>query len=300
MADEQPICPHCKEPRLAECEGGNLFERDPETGNYAINPVTGLAKVRKCPRKRVMWMRTFLGPEILSACHIKESPFFLSGKKGEPVRVDRTKDNLYIQGCTWPKLLPHLRRTLSCKRLRNNSYTYSIVTDQKIKTVFVGDEQYTNRPKNVREDIPTFNSLEDLVCQCDLLIIRLGYLGYKNVAASGALKEALLLRKTFRKPTWLVDDPDQPWNYSNDPGVELFIDENFEVIEIEGVDPGEGYEALTDVGIDVEGDEDEPLPKPRPKRRPPPPPPPSPEPEEPQNNENEFDLPGEKPKWRGQ
>ncbi len=297
MAEEQPTCSRCKKPRLPGCDGTHVFITDPETGEILINPETGGERVEKCRRIIAQQIEAFLGPEIASARRIKGSPLFLSAKKGEPIQTDRTKDNLYIQSCTWPKLLPHLRRTLGCKRHRDDSFTYKVITDQRIKTVFVGDEQYTNRPQSVREDIPTFNSLEDLIGQCDLLIIQLGYLGYKNVAASGALKEALLLRKTSRKPTWLVDDPDQPWNYSNDPDVELFIDENFEVIEIEGVDPGEGYEALTDVGMDVEGDEDEPPPRARPKRRPPPPPP---EPEETETDENEFDLPGQKPKWRGQ
>jgi hypothetical protein len=88
----------------------------------------------------------------------------------------------------------------------------------------------------------TFNTLADIVGRdFDLVIIRLGHLGYKNVAMPGILKDALMLREVALKPTWLIDSPQSPFTmghfaYSED--VYEYIKNRFEVVEVSHFDEG--------------------------------------------------------------
>ena len=79
------------------------------------------------------------------------------------------------------------------------------------------------------------NSIGAIVGEAyDLVIIQLGLLGYKNVAAAGVLKEALMMRITQGKPTWLFETADRniTWLYSKDPEVEAYVDDNFEALDL--------------------------------------------------------------------
>lgn len=130
--------------------------------------------------------------------------------------------------------------------------------------MFLGNEQYKSRPVNQREDVPVFNSLEDLVGEWGLLIIKLGYIGYPNKAAAGALKETLLIRESLHKAVWIVEDPERPWVHSYSQDVKNYVQEHFKEIAINPVDPGpqynhveevieckRSYEVTEDLGIDV-------------------------------------------------
>jgi hypothetical protein len=155
-----------------------------------------------CARNRLM--RAHLGPEIASAKKIKSSPLFKRGPTPQEPIQDRTQENLFIRG-PWQLLLAHFRYTLICKGLL---FRFQIVTDQRIKTVFVGAEAAQSRTREERESSKkSYNSLADIVCEHDLLILRLGFLGHKNQAMAGALKEALMLREVQHMPTWIVDMP---------------------------------------------------------------------------------------------
>jgi len=266
--------------------------------------MTNGPRVVRCRHIVAVKTRKHLGPELASAARIKSSPLLAVVKGKEP--VDLRGSNIFITDCAWPNLTPHLRWALGL----DLDLSFEIITDQDIKQVFVGSEGYHVRPKGTREEIRTFNQLKDLVGPPDLLIIRLGHLGHKNKAAGGALKEALMLRETARKPTWLVDDPKRPWSSSpsHTADAEDYIDQHFEVIEIEGVDPGENYDDPSDLGMDFEGDDDEPLvpglkpkrepKKKRPKKKRPPTPPPPEEDEDETDGDFEIELPGDGPKWR--
>jgi len=303
VADEQPICPKCGQAPHPECRDGFIFPKDSETGDLLINPATGGPRVLMCPRIRLKKTLKRLGPELAAAKHLRGgSPLLTLGKKGEPPTVDLRGTNTFITGCAWSWLRPHLRYALGL----DWSLSFKIITDQHIKAVFVGSESYKARARDIRDDSPTYNSLGDLVGPPDLVILRLGHLGHKNRAAAGAIKEALRIRETLNKPTWLVDEADHPWSrsFSYDPDLEDYIDDNFKTVKVEGVDPGEEeVEEEEDVGMGVE-DEDEfeapPAKKTRKKKRRPKPPPEDEDVEVDDGgfDESDFDLPGEKPKWR--
>ena len=176
-------------------------------------------------------MKEHLGTEIALAPSLSApSPLFVAGDP-EP-KVDRTKENLFLKGF-WPDLLPHLKAALVGKGL---FFQFKIVTDERLRTVYVGDDSYKARAKSKRDDIETHNSLSDLVGSDNhLVIIRLGFLGYKNVAMPGILREALMLRESLSKATWLVEDPDQgyfgPGHLAFSEEVEEAIGRNFTVVD---------------------------------------------------------------------
>ena len=161
-------------------------------------------------------LKMHLGPEILSAENIR-SPFFV------PDGDDFTMNNVFFKSY-WRDFLPHLKWVLGCK---GPMFRFRILTDEKLRTVYVGSESYTSRPRSKRDDMDTNNSLNDIVGgDISLLIIRLGFLGYKNIAMPGILKEALMLREVALKPTWIVESPNAPLV----PGHFAYSDEVFEYI----------------------------------------------------------------------
>lgn len=165
-------------------------------------------RVVQCICSYAKTLKAYLGTEIASAATITQSQFFTLAGKGQPPKVDLTESNLFIRGY-WSDLLPHLKWTLACK---GPMFRYRIVTDEKLKSVYVGNESYKHRAKDVRDEVETFNSIGDLLGpEIDLIILRLGFLGYKNVAMPGVLKEALMLRESATKPTWLVDSMENPY-----------------------------------------------------------------------------------------
>lgn len=186
--------------------------------------------VASCSCQTAKIFKRHLGPEIASADTILNSPLFFVEE--DEVKLDRSTENLLIKA-PWRDLLSHLKWMLYCKGMR---YRFRIVTDEKIRTVFVGNERYGARPKSTREDVQTYNSLGDLVgADFDLIIIQIGKLGYKNIAAPGALKEALMLRETACLPTWISETPDSPWgygcqSYSDDVGD--YIERHYEIVSL--------------------------------------------------------------------
>lgn len=216
MADER-ICPKCGMPPVPGCDG---------RGHIPVDDMT----MKLCRNLYAKALRQHLGKDLSRVQHVPSSPLLKRASDGTFV-VDRTKDNLHIKGCTWSRLLPHLKLALGCKGL---NFHFKILTDQQIKNVFVGNEHRQFRKPGQE----FYNSLGDLVGEFDLVIIKLGYIGHKNVAAPGALKETLLIREASSLPTWVVEDPYRPWTHSCDPDVEYYIQDRFDVVTIKGADPG--------------------------------------------------------------
>lgn len=255
------ICSNCDRPMDAACGG---------RGYTLIEDAYGNDLSRPCPNVLKRRILENLGPEIASVqgCN---SPLYQCPPHS-PVVKDYTTQNLLLVS-TWPGLLPHFKWALYAK---GQMFRFRVVTDNKIKTVFVGDDQYRARPTSVREDMRTFNNLEDLVGDLDLVILKLGYLGHKNAAAAGALKEALLIREVARKPTWVIEDTrvGYEWHHSRSPEVEDYLERHFERMELAPADPGmpireRREDDLHEVeGMSVEDHEVEPPPStPRPARR---------------------------------
>lgn len=236
---QEETCPKCHLPMIEACAGRGYIRVDEGTTS-------------PCPRILARQLRNHLGREIADVRYVP-SPLFVLDKNRQVVE-DATQKNLFIR-TEWPGFLPHLQWVLAHKGIL---FVFRVVTDTKIKSVFVGDEQYKARPAHMREDTLTFNNLEDLVgSSVDLVIIKLGYLGYKNKAASGALLEALLVRDAHRKPTWVIDDSRSgyEWNHSRSPEVEEYLS-RFDQIDIA---PVASDRPEKDAGILVDEGDDEAL-----------------------------------------
>lgn len=73
------------------------------------------------------------------------------------------------------------------------------------------------------------------------MILRLGFLGHKNVAAPGYLKEALMLREVALKPTWLLMSPSSPFgpgHFTYSDELAEYITEHFDVVDFKSNDDG--------------------------------------------------------------
>lgn len=246
--------------------------------------------VQQCICSYSRALKAHLGPEIAVAPLIRESPLFQAGPPGEPARKDRTQENLFLKGY-WRDLLSHFKWALGCK---GPMFRFRMVTDEKLKVVWLGAESYATRAKTKRDDVVTFNSLADLVGpEIDLVILRLGFLGYKNVAMPGVLKEALMIREFACKPTWIVEVPTsiyQPGHFSYSEDVDDYIKEHFEIVNLTRHESARSDEVQHGVaGAPIPEDEDgsvglgadspppaamrHPMPEERPRRAPVAPPP---------------------------
>lgn len=178
--------------------------------------------------------RKRLPPDIAGADPIKDSPLLKIGGPGE-VFVDLTTENLFIKGY-WSDLAPHLLRVLTFKMLHNLMYPFQILMDSQLRDIYVGSEAYTARSRKQRDDIRTYNNLSDAIgSDKELVIIRLGFLGWHNKAMPGILKEAIRLRRGVGKATWLVEEPNSifgPGHFSYDPEVAELISQQYSVVEI--------------------------------------------------------------------
>lgn len=265
MSEDPPICPKCDKTPIPGCRQGSIGLAERRCPIHMGTPTEEICEQchgsgwllenkRMCPNFFSKQIKRHLGPELAKVKGVLTSPLY-DRKAG----VDLTGKNIRIQGCPWRNLLPHLRWALTCKGL---TFSHRVYDDERIKNVFVGAEDFRARPASIRHSIPTFNSVDDLMSTSfDLVIIKLGYLGYKNQAAAGALKEALLFREKNDKPTWIVEEPNRDWTHSCDGDVAFYIDDNFNTISIKPTaDPG--TEALHDHHNDIGFDDDDVLDEP--------------------------------------
>jgi hypothetical protein len=235
------LCKRCELAPHKDCVNGSVWINDADAGECP-----NLTRIRLNET-----VKARLTPLLYEAPRIMESPLYTPPKvRGESAVVNRTKENLFLYGVTYPKLLPHLRLVFACLPIK-----FKLVDDSRLRDVFVGGESYQSTPKTAREVRETNNVIADLVGKdFDLVVIRLGALGYKNIAAPGILREALMVREGIGKPTWLFEDssPSAAWIHSRDMDVEEYIRDRFEKVQL----ANEGPEAEVDDGISVDGDED--------------------------------------------
>lgn len=226
MSDEPTICTQCKMAPVEGCNGtGKFIKKMPEVSS---GPDWTAPIVTDCPNIRRKMLREHLGPEIWGVQHVVNSPLFFKREDGK--LVDWTRKNTVIQGIRWKGLLPHLKWALSA---RGVEHFFNITDDQRLLNIYLGTEDFRSRPKSQREVIPTFNGITDVVGRdYHLVIIRVGRLGYKNIAAPGVLLEALMHREVLKRPTWIVIEPGRTWEHSNDYDVRKYVDENFRILEL--------------------------------------------------------------------
>jgi hypothetical protein len=196
--------------------------------------------------------------------------------------TDRTKDNLYITGCTEAVALAHLHFVL---RKKGSLYPFISVSDQKILRVFVGDD--SSKSRGVPASSPgIYNNVEDLLLDPKLAIIWVGVMSYKNKAGAGALLEGLSMRRHASKPTWIIHVLGTKWEYTYSTEVQMHLDTNFEEVSLGST--------VADPDPFIEGTEDHqvaPLQSSQPKPRKPPPEP-EPEPESPVEDVSLDDMSG--------
>jgi len=169
------------------------------------------------------------GKELVAARSIRSSPLFVPGTEGG----DGTSKNLFIRG-SWSSLLPHFRWALGCRYNLHPGHSFRITTDERLLQVWLGQESYTHRQKDVRENVVVFNNLGDFVGAQELFILRIGFLGHANRAMAGVILQTLRIREVETKPTWIVEDPASPFevgsfSYSSD--LKKYLNENFETID---------------------------------------------------------------------
>jgi hypothetical protein len=176
-------------------------------------------------------IRGRMTPEMLKITHVTESPLYVPRKKGETEpSVNRSCDNLYIKGITRRGLLAHLKLIVICQPL-----SYHLIDDAFLLEVYLGKQQYTNRPKELRETLRTYNSINDLIgSEFDLVIITVGIQSYKNVSSPSQLLEALKRRRdVYDRATWILEPPGSNWHLSRDSDVDQYLKDHFEMIELE-------------------------------------------------------------------
>ena len=140
--------------------------------------------VTQCVCRYRKLLKTYLG-SLADAKLPSRSPLWSETR-------DLTDKNLMIE-VSWETARGHLKWALGCK---GPTFQYRLVTDQRLVRVYVGEEDNF--------------SLRDLVGPEDikLLIIRLGGLKYKNIAAPGVLHETLVMREMAGAPTWIINEPE--------------------------------------------------------------------------------------------
>lgn len=186
----------------------------------------------KCRCLKIKELTKHLGPELWLAPTIR-SPLYQPGEKP----VDRTTENLFVSAA-WPVCTAHFKWALGCKfTVKKGAHRFLLTTDERLLRIYLGGDAYGQRSKAKRDEIDTYNNLRDFIVDYDLLIIRLGFLGYPNKAMSGALKEALGIREVETKPTWLVDRlpgyPFGPGHLSYSDDLDAYIKERFDIVELE-------------------------------------------------------------------
>lgn len=192
---------------------------------------------RRCVCLEKQLLLGFLGPEIFGSTPVR-SPLYqpvVDPITGE-VEGDRTEDNLFIKG-SWQIVCRHLHWVLAGKRRFSPKFHFKIVSDVQLLSVWLGSEAYKQKPKEIRDDIETHNSLSDLISDPTLLLIRLGHLGYNNRAAAGVLKESLGIREVLFKPTWLIEGAENlfgPGHRAYDDDVGTYVDGRFDIVDLGG------------------------------------------------------------------
>lgn len=189
----------------------------------------------ECTKVYVRKLGARLGPDIQSVKSVPESPLFVPGDE----LIDKTDSNCFIKA-RWEILLGHMKWAFICKfnLVGLERFYFQTVTDQRLLNVWLSNEAYQAKARKKREESDTYNSLPDLIGEMySLVIIRIGFLGYKNQAMPGVLKEALLLRQGLNLPTWIVEEPENPFEMGHlawNPEVADYIKRRFEVLPIQG------------------------------------------------------------------
>lgn len=201
MADKPKICSACHQPLIEGCRnevpgGGGLLKVVKDNGEITS---------KMCPNVRKVRLKRYLeaiDPLLITSEHNRDSVLYQPGTAGS--KSDYTSRNLLFQSTAWKTFLKDLKWVAGYKF---PSFYFKVVTDMTLLNVYVGNTSIRQRLPSQREDpsLVVCNSLEDLLTEPDLVIIRLGHVTHFNKAAANVLHEALLLRLGLQKPVWLIE-----------------------------------------------------------------------------------------------
>jgi hypothetical protein len=160
-------------------------------------PRACLCKLRRLFRVRV-------GEEIFEAERLTGS-----------ARLDAARNMTFR--ADWKPALPHLRQALLDAWRRNPERRHTVTTDLRIVDQSLSEGA---------------DGIESLVGpQHDVVVVRLGFLPSKNMAAADALLSALRHRvEIWRAPVWVTDTPDVPFlrgHFAWSEAVKKFLEKNF-------------------------------------------------------------------------
>ncbi len=179
---------------------------------YGTDMIAGMASER-CECLLEVQFQQWVGGAIYNAEDINETGL-----------LDRLDDDLFIRA-SHQQFLAHWKRIL---REQEFTFFWRLVTDSKMRDIFVGNDE-------------KFHALSSLVRNPELLVIRMGVLSYKNVAMPGLILEALKIRQFEDKPTWVVNDPDNPFKKGHlawSGELEYFLEQNFDTIVLKNASNG--------------------------------------------------------------
>lgn len=256
MSDEENLCAVCGQTLYPGCKnavggGGNIITTTGSEGEQLV---------KLCPNIKKLSIKQYLTnieprmgrPEII---HNRNSPLF------QPGEIDLTSENMFFRSTDWNVFLSNLKWVAAYKFKRN--LFIRVVTDLHLVQTFVGNTAMKARLKSQHDDetVPIYNGLPDLLEAPDLVIIKLGVLTHSNKAASNVLSEALLIRNSVAKPTWVVEpankkfEPYQRTDFGTSYGMPScnedvleYLEENFDQLTLEEV---EGIEEETQPAVEM-------------------------------------------------
>ncbi len=155
--------------------------------------------------------------------------------------VRRPRDNLYIEG-HWNDLCAVVKVLM----MTGTNGHIKIADENELRDVYVGS--FSKASKSADFTGVIYNSISDFVGPPDLLVIRLNTLTNKNKAVPGVLLESVKTRYDYGKPTWLLSDPERPFDphslsYSEEAGV--LIASAFEKVRIPKINKAGSEQANT-------------------------------------------------------
>lgn len=178
--------------------------------------------------------------DVLIECHcaiVKRLSFTMPGEVRMAQMLDAHADHpastmmnksLYISA-TYADMLAIIKAAII--KTQGKYYVRS-TTDAEIRNVGVGSMSRKAKGEDAKD---VYNSFSDLMESPPLVVVWLNKLGHKNVAAAGFLMEALMVRIDKRKPTWVVNDKDNPFGpgcFAYTEAVKAFLNMAFMRVDV--------------------------------------------------------------------
>jgi len=122
--------------------------------------------------------------------------------------IGRARDNLYVNG-HWNDMCAVVKILM----MTGTNGHIKIVDENELRDVYVGS--FSKAAKSADFTGVVYNSISEFVGPPDLLVVRLNTLTNKNKAVPGVLLESVKTRYDYGKPTWLLSDPERPFDHTS-------------------------------------------------------------------------------------